>query len=98
MSPMKKVINERIGRARTPTSMACDSARLKRSGLPRKGPTTVKYAARPVRDAREPRYVRPEVTASPISATCSIASRPTDLLGEQCLLLVLVNLKNVQEP
>src|SRR6516225_1204872 len=68
---MKKVMRERIGSARTPTCIACETARGKRSGLPRKGPTKVKYAARPASEANPPRYARLSVTDPPI---CDVSS------------------------
>ncbi len=38
---MKKAIRERIGKARTPVSMACDTARWRRKGFPLNGATKV---------------------------------------------------------
>ena len=34
INPMKNVIKERIGNARTPVSMACEIARCSRNGFP----------------------------------------------------------------
>src|SRR5467141_3687550 len=68
---MKNVIKERMGSAPTPACMACDTARCKRSGLPWKGATNVKYAARPPSVVSAPRYASPSVTDSPICVVSS---------------------------
>ena len=51
---MKNVMSERIGSARTPTSMAWEIAGCRRSGLPLNGATKVKYPVRVVREASCP--------------------------------------------
>src|SRR6266478_4871272 len=97
---MKKVIRERMGSAPTPVCMAWEMARCKRSGLPRKGATNVKYAARIPSEVSAPRYASPSVTDSPICVVSSTVLSSAFLglgladLRRYGLLFVFVNLEN----
>src|SRR5215467_1877547 len=103
IKPIKNVMRERIGSARTPTCIACEMACRSRSGLPRKGATNVKYAARPPSEASPPRYAMPSTTEPPI---CDVSSMTFHgpvpragfgALGRHRLFFAIRDLKNPEQ-
>src|SRR5215469_13064924 len=87
--------NERTGNARPSTSIARETTRARPQWFTSEGTYEVKPAARHRRVRRVPIQAKPDVTASPISAPCSISFPPNPgVTADQRLILVLVNFKN----